>query len=68
MKTKGCLIVRAIRSTRMGLGDRIVPPGTLGFVIGWRPGGKRIVWWKQLGPDWHGEHSADDLETVGRDR
>lgn len=68
---KDSLEVRAIRDSRMGISDRVVPAGSIGYVLAARlEAGRRVVFWPSIPraekTDWRtGDHPAADLEPTG---
>lgn len=66
---KGCLEVVAAVDSRMGISDRVIPAGTVGYVTASR-GDKWVVHWpfieKTYKGDWRtGSHPKSDLKPTG---
>lgn len=69
--SKGKLEVRAKRPSRMGLSDRVIPEGEIGYATrGAEPKTMHVFWphiEREHKGDWRaGVHSSDDLEPTGK--
>ena len=66
---KGKQEVRAIRNTKRGSSDNEIPKGTIGYIMGSRPG-MHLVYWPKAKKQYAGDtrvsiHMVDDLEKTG---
>lgn len=66
---KGKVEVVAQRDTYRGASDRVVPKGTIGYVLG-RNGDTQLVYWPKLKRQYEGDnrcsvHYAGDVKPTG---